>query len=262
MNIQEHNTPVWSLPTVVLSIENRMYLFTDLRSTIGNFPSDDITENAIKESVGRRPGHPRDEDGASYDVADTSRSYDGAMTSPSDVHEQDSEEESAKQDQAERKADPHSDLKDNAEGSTSGHKIPGMTLILESLAMSFRWQYSLTLKAGLHLRRKHKHKHQPRVNRGDASTGTGARSFSCAWIVPVHTWLMLALGSSRFTRGLCLRLCLRRTCKPALSNLAPVFIVAGPRNDLGDVFGFRKADFSSTGLTKSIYEKDREYFKV
>ena len=100
-------------------------------------------------------------------------------------------------------------------------------------------------KAGLHVRRKHKHrhkhKHEPRVNRDDASTI--ARSFflrlclrlpgshvayacvcarACA-CVPVHTWLMLVfvlvlvLASFRFTRGLCLRLCLclRRTCKAA-----------------------------------------------
>ena len=47
-------------------------------------------------------------------------------------------------------------------------------------------------KAGLHVRRKHKHKnkHKPHVNRDDASTS--ARSFSCACVVPVHTWVAYA----------------------------------------------------------------------
>ena len=43
-----------------------------------------------------------------------------------------------------------------------------------------------------------------------------AYACACACVVPVHTWLMLVLASSRFTRGLCL--CLRRTCKPAFTE--------------------------------------------
>ena len=60
---------------------------------------------------------------------------------------------------------------------------------------------TLTLKAGLHVRRKHKHKHKrkPRVNRDDASTSARKKKGACACV-----------ASSRFTRGLCLRLCLRR----------------------------------------------------
>ena len=42
-------------------------------------------------------------------------------------------------------------------------------------------------------------------------------AYACACIVPVRTWLMLVLASSRFARGLCL--CLHRTCKPAFSGL-------------------------------------------
>ena len=53
--------------------------------------------------------------------------------------------------------------------------------------------WALTVKAGLHVRRKHKHK----------------RAFLLRALV---------LASSRFTRGLSLRLCLGRTCKPAFSS--------------------------------------------
>ena len=63
-------------------------------------------------------------------------------------------------------------------------------------------------KAGLRRKHNHKHQHKPRVNRDDASiattishvwTGTTQAQtharvpFSCASVVPVHTWLMLAL---------------------------------------------------------------------
>ena len=70
----------------------------------------------------------------------------------------------------------------------------------------------VSLKTGLHVRRKHththKHKHKPRVNRDD----TSARKRNA-----LRLFLALVFASSRFTRGLCL--CLRRTCKPALSLL-------------------------------------------
>ena len=66
------------------------------------------------------------------------------------------------------------------------------------------------VKAVLHVRRKHKHK--PRVNRGD--TSTSARR-------DVLLFLVLEFASSRFARGLCLCLCLSRTCKPAFKAEVP-----------------------------------------
>ena len=79
---------------------------------------------------------------------------------------------------------------------------------------SERNHYHKRVKAGLHVRRKHKHKHKhkhrPRLNRDDASTSARKSRRSA--------FLFLALPSSRFTRGLCLCSCLRRTCKPDLRS--------------------------------------------
>ena len=65
------------------------------------------------------------------------------------------------------------------------------------------------VKVGLHVR-KHKHEHNPRVNRDDASTTSASKRNR-------NAFLCLVLASSRFgTRGFCLCLFLRRSCKPAL----------------------------------------------
>ena len=79
-----------------------------------------------------------------------------------------------------------------------------------------RWEMQLIpnfepFKAVLHVRRKHKRKHKHKKN----ERAPFSSACACARVVPVHTWLVLA--SSRFTRGLCLRLCSRCTRKPAFS---------------------------------------------
>ena len=102
-----------------------------------------------------------------------------------------------------------------------------------------RGQWS-AVKVGLHVGRKHKHK--PRVNPDDASTGTRKKERA------------LVLASSRFTRGLCLWLCLRRTCKPALTVFHAICT-----EPVKTVFSPARLDFRGGSIGSSLRSsKDRK----